>query len=262
MALDVDDLRVEIDGRVLVNGVSFSVPSGDRLGIIGESGSGKTLTALALLGLLPEGARATGSVRWNGSELLGRPDKELASIRGKELAIVFQDPGAALNPTRTVGAQIGESLSIHYALSRQDLKKRIIAAARQVGLDEPEDIVRRYPHQLSGGQRQRVAIAMAIATGPRLIIADEPTTALDATVQAGILDLFYDLVGTLGSSLVFVTHDVALLGSVVTRALVMADGVIVEDGTLENLLYSPSHAVTRGLVRAARVTSWDGRLAG
>jgi peptide/nickel transport system ATP-binding protein len=262
MGLEVEDLHVVIRGRELVDGVGFEVPAGERLGIMGESGSGKTLTVLALLGLLPEGARTTGSVRWNGTELLGRPDSELARLRGKELGVVFQDPTSALNPIRTIGSQIGEALSIHYGLDRRELRRRVLSAAEQVGLPDPAEILRRYPHQLSGGQRQRVAIAMAVVTGPRLIIADEPTTALDVTVQSGILELFDALVSQLGSSLIFVTHDVALLGSVVSRALVMAGGRVVESGNLERLLYAPTHPVTQDLVQAARVTSWDGSLAG
>jgi peptide/nickel transport system ATP-binding protein len=262
MGLEVCDLHIRIGRRELVSGVSFSVASGDRLGIIGESGSGKTLTVLSLLGLLPPHAEVRGSIRWNGTELVGRSDRELAGIRGKDLGIVFQDPSSALNPIRTIGTQISESLRIHYDLNRSELHERVLSAAVKVGLDDAEGLLRRYPHQLSGGQRQRVAIAMAIATGPSLIIADEPTTALDVTVQAGILSLFDDLVGELGSSLIFVTHDVALLGSVVSRALVMAGGRVVEAGTLERLLFAPGHLVTRGLVAAARVTSWDGSLAG
>ncbi|WP_036922492.1 ABC transporter ATP-binding protein [Propionicicella superfundia] len=258
MGLEVSDLRIRIGRRELVHGVTFDVPTGERLGIIGESGSGKTLTVLAVLGLLPEGATAEGSVRWNGRELLGLPDRDLALIRGKELGVVFQDPSSALNPIRTVGAQIGESLSIHYDLDRRELRQRVLAAAARVGLPDPEEIVRRYPHQLSGGQRQRVAIAMAVASGPRLLVADEPTTALDVTVQAGILRLFDDLVGTLGSSLVFVTHDIALLGAVTDHVVVMADGRIVESGRLDTVVDDPREAITAGLVEAARVAAWDG----
>jgi peptide/nickel transport system ATP-binding protein len=262
MGLEVTDLRVRFGGRELVSGVSFAVAAGERLGIIGESGSGKTLTILSLLGLLPPRAQVAGSIRWNGTELVGRTEKELARIRGREIGIVFQDPSSALNPIRTIGSQISEGLAIHYDLDRRELRQRTLAAAAKVGLGDVEEVLRRYPHQLSGGQRQRVAIAMAVATGPSLIIADEPTTALDVTVQAGILSLFNDLVGELGSSLIFVTHDVALLASVVTDALVMAAGQVVEAGRLEQLLFSPQQALTKALVNAARVTSWDGSLAG
>lgn len=255
--LEVEDLRIRIAGRELVHGVGFTVPTGQRLGVIGESGSGKTLSMLAVLGLLPHDARVSGSIRWNGRDVLGLSDRDVARIRGKEMGIVFQDPNSALDPIRTVGAQIGESLEIHYALTRREVAQRVLAAVDQVGLPDPDQIVRRYPHQLSGGQRQRVAIAMALVTGPRLIVADEPTTALDVTVQAGILALFDDLVDTLGSSLVFVTHDIALLGSVVSDVIVMSGGSIVERGTLDRLLSSPSTRVTEDLVAAARMASWD-----
>src|SRR5690606_26656343 len=188
MSLEVQDLVIEIGGRRVVDGVSFAVPDGARLGLIGESGSGKSLTALALLGLLPEDATTTGSIRWNGQELLGLADRDLAQLRGDEIGIVFQEPRTALNPIRTVGSQIGESLRIHEGISRRDARRRAVGEAARVHLPDPEQIVRRYPHQLSGGQRQRVAIAMALACRPRLLIADEPTTALDVTIQAEILD--------------------------------------------------------------------------
>lgn len=258
MGLEVENLRIRFGRREVVKGISFALADGERLGLIGESGSGKTLTVLAALGLLPLHAQVSGSIRWNGVELVGRPDRELARLRGREIGIVFQDPTAALNPIRTVGAQVGESLAIHYDLSRSEREERIARAAQQVGLPDPEELLRRYPHELSGGQRQRVAIAMAIITGPRLIIADEPTTALDVTVQAGILELFNELVGGLGSSLIFVTHDIALLSSVAERALVLANGEVVEAGSLRQLLQAPTQPITAGLVAAARATSWNG----
>jgi peptide/nickel transport system ATP-binding protein len=258
MGIEVTDLVISIGHQTLVDHISFSVESSGRLGIIGESGSGKTLTMLAILGLLPQEAVVSGSILWNGRQLVGLAPKEIAQLRGRELGIVFQDPSSALNPIRTVGSQIGESLRVHYKLSRAELDERVRNAARDVGLSDVEELVTRYPHQLSGGQRQRVAIAMAIATGPRLIVADEPTTALDVTVQAGILDLFDELVGSLGSSLIFVTHDITLLTKVVPRALVMAGGRIVEEGPLGELLSAPKHPVTARLIAAARATSWDG----
>ncbi len=261
MGIEVKDLRISIGSRVLVDGISFAVASGERLGIIGESGSGKSLTVLSLLGLLPDGARVAGSIKWNGRELVGLPETELAALRGREIGIVFQDPSSTLNPIRTVGVQIGEALSIHYSVTKAERRDRVIAAAVQVGLPDPEEIVTRYPHQLSGGQRQRVAIAMAILTGPRLIIADEPTTALDVTVQADILDLFDELVGALGSSLIFVTHDIALLNSVVSEAIVMAKGRIVESGPLARILESPRDPFSVELIRAARITGWQGSAA-
>ncbi len=252
----MQDLVVEIDGRRVVDGVSFSVPDGARVGLIGESGSGKSLTALAILGLLPEAATASGSIRWDGRELIGLPDRELAKLRGDEIGIVFQEPRTALNPIRTVGRQIGESIRIHEGVSRKEASLRAIAEADRVRLPEPAEIVRRYPHQLSGGQRQRVAIAMALACRPRLLIADEATTALDVTIQAEILELLNGLVDRDGMSLVFITHDLAVLSQVATHAVVLEDGRVVERGPLTTLLTSPESPITQGLLRDATATVW------
>ncbi|MFL1999727.1 MULTISPECIES: ATP-binding cassette domain-containing protein [unclassified Microbacterium] len=256
MTLEVRDLTVEIGGRRAVDAVSFDVPDGGRLGLIGESGSGKSLTALAILGLLPDGATAAGSIRWDGREILGLPDRDLAQLRGDEIGVVFQEPQTALNPIRTVGRQIGESLRIHEGLSRAEARRRAITEAERVALPDPATIVTRYPHQISGGQRQRVAIAMALACRPRLLIADEPTTALDVTIQAGILSLLADLVRDAGMSLVFITHDLAVLAQVATTAVVLEHGRVVEAGEVSQLLDAPASPVTRGLVRDARATLW------
>ena len=256
MSLVVRDLRIEIGGRTLVDGVSFDVPDGARVGLIGESGSGKSLTALAILGLLPEGARATGSVRWNDREILGLPDAQLAALRGDDIGIVFQEPRTALNPIRTVGRQIGESVRIHEGVSRREALRRAVVEAERVALPDPQRLVSRYPHQLSGGQRQRVAIAMALACRPRLLIADEPTTALDVTIQAGILALLRDLVQDAGMSLVFITHDLAVLAQVATHAVVLEHGRVVEQGAVDDLLRAPSSPVTRALLRDATATLW------
>ncbi len=256
MSLEVQDLVVEIDGRRVVDGVSFDVPDGARVGLIGESGSGKSLTALAILGLLPDGATATGSVRWDGRELIGLPDRELATLRGDEIGIVFQEPRTALNPIRTVGRQIGESVRIHEGVSRREASARAIAEAERVRLPDASELVRRYPHQLSGGQRQRVAIAMALACRPRLLIADEPTTALDVTIQAEILELLGGLVARDGMSLVFITHDLAVLSQVATDAVVLENGRVVERGPLSGLLTAPESPVTQGLLRDATATLW------
>ena len=256
MSLRVTDLRIEIGGRAVVDGVSFQVPDGARVGLIGESGSGKSLTALAILGLLPDGARATGSVRWNDREILGLPDRELAALRGDDIGMVFQEPRTALNPLHTVGRQIGESVRIHEGVSRREALRRAIAEAERVALPDPERIVSRYPHQLSGGQRQRVAIAMALACHPHLLIADEPTTALDVTIQAGILSLLRSLVQDAGMSLVFITHDLAVLAQVATHAVVLDHGRVVEEGEVTALLRAPSSPITRALVRDATATLW------
>lgn len=256
MSLEVEGLTIEISGRRVVDGVSFSVPDGARVGLIGESGSGKSLTALAILGLLPDGAVASGSVRWNGRELIGMPDRELATLRGDEIGIVFQEPRTALNPIRTIGPQIAESVRIHEGLSRREARARAVAEAERVALPDPERIVARYPHQLSGGQRQRAAIAMALACRPRLLIADEPTTALDVTIQAGVLDLLLSLVEDDGMSLVFITHDLAVLSQIATHGVVLEDGRVVETAPVSTLLTAPGSDVTRGLLRDATATLW------
>ncbi|HYI51922.1 MAG TPA: ABC transporter ATP-binding protein [Microbacterium sp.] len=256
MSLEVTDLRIDIGERRVVDGVSFAVPDGARVGLIGESGSGKSLTALAILGLLPDGAAAQGSVRWNGRELIGMPDRELATLRGDEIGIVFQEPRTALNPIRTIGRQIGESVRIHEGLSRREARGRAVAEAARVALPDPERIVARYPHQVSGGQRQRAAIAMALACRPRLLIADEPTTALDVTIQAEILELLLSLVEDDGMSLVFITHDLAVLSQIATHGVVLEDGRVVEAAPVSTLLSAPASRVTQGLLRDATATLW------
>ncbi|MGO2049096.1 MAG: ATP-binding cassette domain-containing protein [Microbacterium sp.] len=256
MSLIVDDLVVEIDGRRVVDGISFEVPDGARLGLIGESGSGKSITALALLGLLPDGATAHGSIRWNGTELIGMPDRELAQFRGDDIGIVFQEPRTALNPIRTVGRQIAESVRIHTGVSRREARARAIEEAARVHLPDPETIVDKYPHQLSGGQRQRVAIAMALACRPRLLIADEPTTALDVTIQAEILKLLLSLTSEHGMSLMFITHDLAVLAQVATHGVVLEEGRVVEAAPVPTLLSAPTSPITQGLLRDATATLW------
>jgi peptide/nickel transport system ATP-binding protein len=256
MSLTVTDLVVSIDGRRIIDGISFEVPDGARLGLIGESGSGKSLTALAILGLLPDGATASGSILFNGTELIGMPDRELARFRGDDIGIVFQEPRTALNPIRTVGRQIAESIRIHEGIGRRDARRRAIAEAARVRLPDPESIVDRYPHQLSGGQRQRVAIAMALACRPRLLIADEPTTALDVTIQAEILELLLSLVESEGMSLVFITHDLAVLAQVATYGVVLEHGRVIEQASVHELLTAPRSPITQGLLRDATATLW------
>ena len=256
MSLAVRELTIDIGGRRVVDGVSFDVADGQRMGLIGESGSGKSLTALALLGLLPDGATAGGSIRWDDRELIGMPDRTLADIRGDEIGIVFQEPRTALNPIRTVGRQIAEAVRIHERVSRRDARRRAIAAAERVRLPDPEHIVDRYPHQLSGGQRQRIAIAMALACRPRLLIADEPTTALDVTIQAEILDLLRALVHDDGMSLIFITHDLAVLSQIAVDGVVLEHGRTVERAPVRTLLTAPRSPVTQGLLRDATATLW------
>ncbi|HET8928868.1 MAG TPA: ABC transporter ATP-binding protein [Microbacterium sp.] len=256
MSLVVQDLVIELSGRRVVDGVSFAVPDGARVGLIGESGSGKSLTALAILGLLPQGAEASGSITWNGRELIGLPDRELARLRGDEIGIVFQEPRTALNPIRTVGRQISESVRIHEHLDRRSARARAVAEAGRVFLPDPERIIKRYPHELSGGQRQRVGIAIALACSPQLLIADEPTTALDVTIQAEILELLRGLVAEAGMSLVFITHDLAVLSQIATDGVVLADGRVIEAAPVPQLLGDPRSPVTQALLRDAKATLW------
>ncbi|MDQ1205716.1 ABC transporter ATP-binding protein [Microbacterium sp. SORGH_AS_0862] len=256
MSLEITDLTIDLRGRRVVDGVSLALADGERLGLIGESGSGKSLTALAVLGLLPRGAVVGGSIVLDGVELVGQPDARFARLRGRDAAIVFQEPATALNPVRTVGAQIAEPLRIHYGLSRAQARERVVRLAKQVALPDPERLIRQYPHQLSGGQRQRVAIAIALSTSPRLLIADEPTTALDVTIQAGILELFDGIVRDSGASLLFITHDFSVLSQIAARAVVLAEGRVIEHGSVAEILHEGRHRVTRALADAARATSW------
>ncbi len=264
MTLTVRDLTITIGRERVVDSLSFIVTDGQRFGIIGESGSGKSLTTLAILGLLPEGARATGSIDLDGVELIGKSDRKLAKIRGKQIGIVFQDPQTALNPIRTIGRQLVEPLRIHRQIPLSRRRENAIRLADLVRLPDPKRIVDLYPHQLSGGQRQRVATAIAIACSPKLLLADEPTTALDVTIQSEILALFNQLVADTGAALVFVTHDLAVLSQIATDVVVLSKGKAVESGTVHQILTAPRHPVTSALIEAARATSWQptGTIAG
>jgi ABC-type glutathione transport system ATPase component len=231
----------------LVRDVSFEVGTGERVGLIGESGSGKSLTALSIMGLLPDELRASGSVKLKGRELLGASERELSRLRGNEMSMVFQEPMTALNPAMRVGRQVAEPMSIHG--TRRDHQSAAAELLDSVGL--PSDAVRAYPHQLSGGQRQRVVLAMALANDPALLICDEPTTALDVTVQARILDLILSGTRQRETSLLFITHDLAVVASVCERVLVMLDGEIVEAGSTREVLTAPKHEYTQRLLKAS-----------
>ena len=252
--LEVDELSIDIGGRRVVDGVSFDVAPGGRLGVIGESGSGKTLTALATMGLAPDSATITGRVRLNGRDLLGQPERALVDVRGAEMAMVFQDPRTALNPTMRIGRQISEPLRIHHGVRRRAAAMAAEEWCGRVGLPDPARIARAYPHQLSGGQRQRVGIAIALACRPALVIADEPTTALDVTVQAEIMRLLRELVEQDDTALVFISHDVALVSTVVEQVIVMRAGRIVERAAVDDVVAEPAHDYTRELLAAARLT--------
>jgi peptide/nickel transport system ATP-binding protein len=254
--LRVEDLRVTTStGRTLLDGVSWSVDAGDRLGIVGESGSGKSMSALAVLGLLPEGMRATGRVLLDGTDLLALPPRRLSAVRGAQVAMVFQEPLTALDPLMTVGRQITGPLRLHRGLRGAAARDEAARLARLVQLDDTERILRSYPWQLSGGQRQRVALATALACEPRVLLADEPTTALDVTVQAEVLDLLDDLVDRTGVALVLVTHDLPVLARVARDLVVMRDGRVVERTTVTAALAGGEAAYTRQLVGAARAVT-------
>lgn len=250
-AVTVEDLVVTIGGVELLHGLSFSLAPGERLGLIGGSGSGKTLTALAIAGLLPEEAEIRGSIRLGDTELVGRSEPEMAALRGDRIGMVFQEPKTALNPLHRLGRQMTEALALHYSLSNAERKAAALRLAATVGLKDPERMVRAYPHEVSGGQRQRAAIAAAISARPGLLLADEPTTALDVTVQRGVLQLFRELTEGDDTSLVFITHDLAVMAEVAERVLVFDSGHIVEAGEVAQILESPKHSITRSLIQAA-----------
>ncbi|MGP4027725.1 dipeptide ABC transporter ATP-binding protein [Actinomadura sp. 3N407] len=249
--LRVTDLTVRYAPDVrAVQGVSFTVGEGEVLGIVGESGSGKTALALAVMGLLPESARAAGSVRLRGEELLGRPDAELSRVRGKELSMVFQDPLSALTPVHTVGDQIAETVRVHSAASRAAARARAAELLDLVGVPGAARRVRAYPHEFSGGMRQRVMIAMAIANDPAAIVADEPTTALDATVQAQVLDVLRVAKEATGAAIVLITHDLGAVAGFADRVMVMHAGRDVESGPVEQIYHRPGTPYTVRLLRS------------
>ncbi|MFB4263636.1 ABC transporter ATP-binding protein [Nonomuraea sp. GTA35] len=253
--LKVESLGVRADTVELVRDVSFTIEPGERVGLIGESGSGKSLTALSLMGLLPEGVTATGRARLGDRDLVGVPESRLKSLRGRELSMVFQEPMTALNPLMRIGAQVAEVMTLH-GRSRQEARERSIELLERVRLPEPGQIARAYPHQLSGGQRQRVMLAIALANGPELLICDEPTTALDVTVQKQMLDLIAEV----APALLFITHDLAVVASMCERVLVMYGGRVVESGPLREVFTRPRHRYTQGLLAASRLTPRGTRL--
>jgi peptide/nickel transport system ATP-binding protein len=248
--VEASDLRVMIGRHSAVDRVNFSIGEGERLGLIGESGSGKTLTALAIMGLLPDGVRVEGTVKYKGLDLVTLSEDELCQLRGNRISMVFQEPMTALNPVMKVGAQIAEVLRIHKGLQKEESLSAAVELLDRVQIERPKERASAYPHQLSGGQRQRVTIAMAIACSPDLLIADEPTTALDVTVQAGILHLLNQLVDEEGASLLLITHDLPVVAAVCRDVMVMYGGKIVETGVTKRVFGSPRHPYTGGLVDA------------
>ena len=255
--LEVTNLRTyfKTDGGVAraVDGVSFHVNRGEVLGIVGESGSGKSVTSLSVMQLIPQppGEIMPGSsIRLRGEELVGAPAKRLRELRGNDIGMIFQEPMTSLNPVFTIGDQIAESLRLHRGMKKKEARVSAVEALRLVGIPNPEERVDAYPHQLSGGQRQRVMIAMALACEPDLLIADEPTTALDVTIQAQILDLLAELRERLGMAIVLITHDLGVVAEVCDRVIVMYAGQVVEHGTVDQIFNDPRHPYTEGLLRA------------
>jgi oligopeptide/dipeptide ABC transporter ATP-binding protein len=252
--LEVDDLWVRFSAAqppvYAVRGVSYRIEPGESLAIVGESGSGKTVSALAVLGLLPEGAQVAGDIRFDGTSLVGASERTLSSIRGAQIGLVSQDPLSSLNPLLTIGTQIEEVLRAHRDISRLDARKKAVDLLGEVGIHHPHERVDQYPHQLSGGMRQRVIIAIAIACEPRLLIADEPTTALDVTVQAQIIELLMRLRRERGMGLLFITHDLGVVAGLADRIAVMYAGEIVEHGSARGILEHPEHPYTRGLLHS------------
>jgi len=249
VALSIRDLTIDI-GRPLVRGVSLELEAGRIHGLAGESGSGKTLTSLAVLGLLPRQARTGGSISLAGEELLGMRRRELNRIRGRRIAMVFQDPSASLHPQLPVGRQLTDHVRVHLGLRGEAAKARAIELLETVQVPNPAEALKRYPHQFSGGQRQRIAIACALACDPEVLLADEPTTALDVTVQAGILQLLRDLATQRNLAVLLVTHDLGVMSAIADEVAIMKNGEIVERADRETLFLSPQHEYTRTLLAA------------
>ncbi len=252
--LEVTDLRVTLNTARgpadALREVSLSMQRGERLGLIGESGCGKSITALALMGLLPDGARVQGSIRFDGRELTALDETEYCRLRGDRLGMVFQEPMTALNPLHTVGAQIAESLRLHKGLAGAAARAEALRLLERVHLPRPRERLDAYPHQLSGGQRQRVVIAIALACGPDLLIADEPTTALDVTIQREVLDLIDELVREDGMALLLISHNLGVMADRVDRVFVMYGGTVVESGPTAEVFARRAHPYTQGLFAA------------
>jgi microcin C transport system ATP-binding protein len=252
--LDIQNLKVGFWGKAglspAVKGIDIQVSEGETVALVGESGSGKSVTALSVLQLLAGSAEMSGSVRYRGEELVGAATKTLRHVRGNEISMIFQEPMTALNPLHTIERQISESLKLHAGVSGENARAKVLELMHQVGIRDPETRLGAYPHQLSGGQRQRVMIAMALANGPELLIADEPTTALDVTVQAQILELLADLKRDMGMGMLFITHDLSIVRKISDRVYVMKDGEVVEHGPTWKLFAAPEHDYTRMLLSA------------
>ena len=263
--LEVQNLAITLQtqrGAVrAVHDLGFTLARGETVGLIGESGCGKSLTALTLMGLLPDSASVRGSIRFDGQELLAMPDKTLCQLRGNRMAMVFQEPMSALNPVHSIGRQVAEPLRLHQGLSARQARTQAMELLERVGIARAAERLDAYPHQFSGGQRQRITIAMALACGPDLLIADEPTTALDVTVQRQILELLAGLVAERGMALILISHDLGVIAQSVARTLVMYGGTVVESGPTRAVFGAMAHPYTQGLF-AARPRLGTARVAG
>lgn len=253
--LEVRDLHTSFftsAGEVkAVNGLSFSLDEGKVLGIVGESGSGKSVTAYSVLQILTyPGKIVSGSIRFNGTELVGKSDEEMRKIRGNKISVIFQDPMTSLNPTYTIGRQLMEAILLHTDRNRQEARERALEMLQLVNVNEPKKRLDQYPYELSGGMRQRVMIAMALACEPDILIADEPTTALDVTIQAQILELMQDLQKKLGMAIIMITHDLGVVAQLCDEVIVMYAGSVCERGTADEIFYHPAHEYTKGLMRS------------
>jgi peptide/nickel transport system ATP-binding protein len=256
--LAVEGLSIDFQGRPAVENISFHINEGETLGLVGESGSGKSATSLALLRLLPPTATVSGSIRFAGDDLVVLPEGAMRRHRGRSIAMIFQEPMTALNPVMPIGAQIAEAVEAHHPeFLRSEIRKRVLEVMHEVALPEPERRIDDYPHQFSGGQRQRILIAMAIVNRPRLLIADEPTTALDVTVQAQILALLNSLRTTHNLSMLFISHDLAVVSQVADRVAVMQHGHIVEQAPSAQLFNGAQHPYTRRLLASAPTMQTD-----
>jgi peptide/nickel transport system ATP-binding protein len=255
--LEVNDLRIGLQTQrgpaEAVRGISFSLERGETLGIVGESGCGKSITVMSLMGLLPSTAKVSGSIRLDGQELVGLPEKAMCQIRGNRIGMIFQEPMTALNPVHTIARQVGEPLRLHRGLSKAEARQEALGLLERVGIPDAASRLDAYPHQFSGGQRQRIGIAMALACGPDLLIADEPTTALDVTIQKQVLDLIQSLVAEMGMALILISHDLGVIANSVQRMLVMYGGSMVESGPTKAVFAERAHPYTRGLFAARPV---------
>jgi len=261
--LEVKDLHTSFftpAGEVkAVNGVSFFLDHGKVLGIVGESGSGKSVTAYSIMQILEKtGKIVSGSIKFNGQELVGASEKEMKNIRGNKISIIFQDPMTSLNPTYTIGKQLMEAIMLHTPRNKQQARERAVEMLRLVNINEPEKRMKQYPFEFSGGMRQRIMIAMALACEPDILIADEPTTALDVTIQAQILELMQSLQKELGMAIIMITHDLGVVAQMCDEVIVMYAGSICEQGTADEIFYNPKHEYTKGLMRSIPTVDNDG----